>query len=471
MARIMLSRIPASGRDLEDYVAGMFQAAGYFVEKNIRQRDVADVLELDAVATSYDDPLPRSVLAEAKGGRWGFTDIFKVAGWMQYLGIDRGGFFVKDHASTPARDVALVHRTAAPLGVSLVDLGDFSDPIARFGEGGFRGLVDPVVLEVWRFSYWVERTLLDKVREDRRSMPARKGALAVLVYHDLINDHVFFIKDVAERLRRLYAAYRDHPKLSAAVASELGASQATPDEGAPRAGESFDEAARPRRRGPPRDNRVLAEALYEGKHPCVQASFYVEHRARLSILKAAIDLCCLATAAPAGGAGRDDARATLAALPATFRDGLRRLRARPTFHRYALLWQVFLWGFGGFYLADREAEEFAWLSRQTGVPRGEIGEALRAFDDLFPLPEGSWIVPIKNSPVRLMRMMPLAFRGVGAVQRLRRREAKNYDGFGAGWVGRRNLITWHNGLIQLLAGCRPKGSPDRAPAAARASAG
>src|SRR5215468_11431976 len=122
MARIALPRIPASGRDLEDYVAGLFQTAGYFVEKNIRQRDVADVLELDAVATSYDGPRPTSVLAEAKGGRWGFTDIFKVAGWMAYLGIERGGFFVKDHAASVSRDTGFVHRTVAPLRVSLVDL-------------------------------------------------------------------------------------------------------------------------------------------------------------------------------------------------------------------------------------------------------------------------------------------------------------------------------------------------------------
>jgi hypothetical protein len=431
MARVALPRIPASGRDLEDYVAGLFQAAGYFVEKNIRQRDVAEVLELDAVATSYDGPRPTSVLAEAKGGRWGFTDIFKVAGWMAYLGIERGGFFVKDRAAALTRDAGLVHRTVAPLRVSLVDLGDFSDPVARFGEGGFRGLVDPDLLEVWRFSYRVERTLLDKLRQDRRAAPDRRGPLAVLVYHDLVNDHAFFLKDPAERLRRLYQAYRAHPKLSAAVAAE-------------QAGAGFDEAVRSRPSRHP-SNPVLAEALYEGKHPSVQASLYVEHRARLSILKAAVDLCCLAPDERSLGRA-------LAGLPATFREGLRRLRGRPSFRRYALLWQVFLWGFGGFYLEGRHAGgDLGCLTRQTGVPEGEIGEALRAFDDLFPLGGGSWIVPVKDSPLRVLRMMPLAFRGVGAVQRLRRRGDSNYDGFGAGWLGRRNLIDWHNGLVRLLA--------------------
>lgn len=431
MARIALSPIPDSGHDLEDYVAGLFQAAGYFVEKNVRQRDVADVLELDTVATSYDGPTPTSVLAEAKGGRWGFTDIFKMAGWMAYLGIERGGFFVKETAATAGRDSGLLRRTTAPLKVSLVDLGDFSDPIGRFGAGGFRGLVDPILIDVWRFSYRVERTLLDKVRQDRRAAPERKGTAAVLGYHDLINDHVFFLKDVGERLHRLYAAYKGHPKLSAAVAAERG--------GAP-----FDDAVRSRGPGA-RDNPVLAEALYEGKHPCVQASLYVEHRARLAILKAAVDLCCLAPALTKGGLPDR-------ALPATFREGLRRLRERPSFRRFALLWQVFLWGFGGFYLADREEEELGWLSRQTGIPRHEVGAGLRAFDELFPLPGGSWIVPIKDSPIRVLRMVPAAFRGVGAVQRLRRRGASNYDGFGLGPLGRRRFIDWHNALVRLLAG-------------------
>jgi hypothetical protein len=253
--------------------------------------------------------------------------------------------------------------------------------------------------------------------------PARRGTAEVLGYHDVINDHVFFLKDHAERLRRLYDAYRSHPRLSAAVAAE-------------QAGAVF-EAARP---AAPPDDRIFREALYEGRHPCVQAAFYVEHRARLAILKAAVDLSCLQPE-------RD-----MSALPATFRAGLGRLRARPSFRRYALLWQVFLWGLGGFYLADREDEEFGWLSRQTGVPRDDVKVALAAFDDLFPLPAGSWIVPVKNSPLRLTRMMPLVLRGVGAVHRLRRYGARNYDGFRVGSAGRRNLIAWHNGLVRFLAG-------------------
>jgi len=432
MASIVLPSIPGSGRELEDYVASMFQAAGYFVEKNIRQRDVTDVLELDAVATSYDGLVPTSVLAEVKGGRWGFPDIFKVAGWMAYLGIGRGGFFVKAGAVGDAGAADRIHRALAPLGVSVVALGDFTDPAARLGEGGFPGRCDPLMLEVFRYAFWVERTLIDQVRAARRRSPELRGPHEVLAYHDLINDHLFFVKDVPERLARLYAAYKGHPKLSAAVAGELDGGSLSLE--APRSS---------------RFSLALADAMYEGRHPALQGSFYVEHRARLSILKAAIDLLCLEAADRLGPA--DAARAALALLPATFREGLRRLRARPSFRRYALLWQVFLWGFGGFYMADREDEEFGWLSAQTGIPREDIGKGLGAYDDLFPLAGGSWIVPVKDTPIRLTKMMPVVCRGVGAVQRLMRHRAKSYAALG-GRVTARTLTFWHNSLVRVLAG-------------------
>jgi hypothetical protein len=47
---------------------------------------------------------------------------------------------------------------------------------------------------------------------------------------------------------------------------------------------------------------------------------------------------------------------------------------------------------------------------------------------------------------------------VGAVQRLRRAGARNYDGLGLGSAGRRSLITWHNALVRLLGASSP-GAP------------
>lgn len=413
MARVELPAVPAAGRELEDYVAGLFQAAGYFVERGIHERSVTDVLELDAVATSYAAPEPTSILVEAKGGRWGFPDVFKIVGWMRYLGISKGGFFVREASS---RDLtSAVHRKIAPLGVSLVDLADFRDPVQRFKAAGFGTIREPRMTGLWRYSFWVERNLLERLRAQRRELPEAKAPASVLAYHDLIHDHVFFIKDEAERLRLLYQAYRDHPKLSLSLAALLGGGAA-----APRA--------------------TLAEALSQGMHPALQASLYIEHRARLSILKATIDLLCR------GG----EPHPGLECLPTTFREGLRALRGRPSFRRYALLWQVFLWGFGGFILADRADEEFRLLSAQTGIPEAEISHGLAAFDDLFPLSEGSWIKQLGNTSIRIAKMVPMPFRGIGALQRLRRYGARTFEDLGYTDYTARDLLRWHQSTVALL---------------------
>lgn len=75
-----LADIPKSANELEGYVSALFHASGYFVEKNITERDFTEILKLDAVATSYEADPPSSTIAEAKSGGWGFSDIFKVVG-------------------------------------------------------------------------------------------------------------------------------------------------------------------------------------------------------------------------------------------------------------------------------------------------------------------------------------------------------------------------------------------------------
>jgi len=418
MARIGLTEVPGSGRDLEDYVAGLFQAAGYFVERGIHERAFTDVLELDVVATRYDSGKPTAVLVEAKGGHWGFPDLFKVVGWMRYLDIAHGGFFIA-RDNTP-RDVPRVHDKVAPLGISLVDLADFRDSHVRFEAGGFGAIHDMFLPDLWRYSFWVERVLLDRLRALKRASPRMKGPATVLGYHDLVHDHVFFIKDRSERLALLYKAYRDHPKLSLALAGELGGAPFAPS-------------------APPSRSAILAEALRDGKHAPVQASFYVEHRGRLSILKAAIDLLC------------HDSEPSRHQLPATFREGLRVLQSRPSFQRYALVWQVFLWGFGGFYLADRADQELSWLSEQTGVPFDEVRTALHAFDDLFPLHGSSWFVRLPGTNIVAAKMVPAAFRGIGAMQRLKRYGARFYRDLGYKDATSRYLVDWHNSTVALLA--------------------
>jgi len=422
MATASLAEAPKSAAELEEYVAALFHAGGYFVEKNITERDFTEILELDAVATHYEDSLPVSVMAEAKSGRWGFSDIFKVVGWMRYLDIVRGGFFV---AKVPTGfDIAAAQTKLAPLGVALVDLGDFAKAREAFGAAGFLVVKDDLLVTIWRFSCWAERRLIEVLRSSAKSS-GLKGPRVAFEYHRLVNDGIFFVKDIQDRLAALYQAYQGHPKLSLGVAEELD-------------GQAFDPDM------PQPDNPKLREALLFGEHKILQSCFYVEHRARLAILKAAVDYVCMTEGGQVPGKLR-------AALPATFRDGVDQLRKDRAFRRYALFWQVFLWGHGGFYLKDRQAAEFQWLQEQTGVPEDEIPNALQAFDVLFPI-DGGWLTQLgAASQCVIVKMMPAPLRGIGAYHRLRRYGVKDYHELGYGDYTERDLTRWQNRLVDLLA--------------------
>ena len=319
-----------------------------------------NVLELDVVATSYEEEYPSEVLAEAKNGAWGFSDIFKVIGWMRYLGIERGAFFVsKDRTGM---DPASVHEKVSSLKMSFVHMGDFSDATGRFKHAGFPEIVDSIRMSVWRYSYWAERNLLKRLKAIARDDPYKEGPVAALNHHRLVNDLIFFTKNLRERLSLLYTAYSRHPRLACGIATEM-------------AGGKFD----PEMYDP--DNRLIKQAMYSGQYDQIQACFYLEHRARLAILKTAVDYECLVRT------GRISAASSTSfdPLPTSLKDGIERIRKERCFKLYPLFWQVFLWGFGGFYLEDRKEAEFKWLSEQTGVPADEVPRALEVFNVLFPL--------------------------------------------------------------------------------------
>lgn len=431
MAAVKLSDVPAAGADLEHYAAALFQAAGYFVERNIVQRDPTEILELDLVVTNYSPPKPTSILCEVKGGDWGYSDLFKVVGWMKYLQIDRGAFFTKKQ--TDATRAETIAAKFAPLGISLVEFGDFSSAAALFEAAGLGRLGPTENIALWRHSYALDQKLTRRVLSVSKSQRDRKGPAEVLRYHRLINDGIFFTETIVGRLHKLYDAYKDHPKMSLACAMEMDGMPFDPH---------TDATA----------NDRLGEAMREGKHPILQASMYLEHRARLSILKAAVDFACTF---PDGinPPTKDDFSwdyFLFEDLPDTFKHGLVWLRQQPSYWLYALFWQQFLWGWGGFYLDDREEAEFAWMSAASGIPVDEIPTALRAFDHFFPLPQG-WFVTPGWTAARVVRMMPTYFEGIGAHHR-----RQTYDVQGSfavlncpGYTSQ-DLARWNNCAVSFL---------------------
>ena len=64
----------------------------------------------------------------------------------------------------------------------------------------------------------------------------------------------------------------------------------------------------------------------------------------------------------------------------------------------------------------------------TGVPVNEIPTALGAFDALFP---NSWVVQNGPSQCVIVKLVPWAFRGIGAFHRLFRYGVEEYSKIGS----------------------------------------
>ena len=418
-----LSKVPG-GKELEDFVAALLQCTGHFVEKNIQERDV---LELDIVATRYGEAGPEHRVFEVKGGNWGFSEVFKLLGWMTYLQINAGAFV----ATVPPqdRDVAFYCDRCEKVNIKLLVIDDFDTAGDRFDSGGF-GRADDLLREIWRYSFWIERCLIEALRDAKRANPEALAPREALRYYNLINNGVFFARHPTERVGMLYDAYQEHPMLTLGAAREM-------------AGAAFDADT-------PGTSPLIGEALRQRKHLLLQACMYLEHKARLAILKGAVDYLCQDEEREGAG-GPQIIDLSTVGLPSSFRHALSRIKEQPHFWLYPLFWQVFLWGWGGFILNDREKEEFEELSRQTGLPVESIPTALEAFDWLFPLSGGSWFTQMPTASYRLVRLAPSPFCGIGAFQRLKRNDVEQYlDLSLGGQYTVRDMGTWHNSAATLL---------------------
>jgi hypothetical protein len=292
--------------------------------------------------------------------------------------------------------------------------------------------VDSISYQVWRYIYAQERALIKYVRARVKGEPELFGPKEVLRYYELINDEIFFQPDEYERVRGLYEAFQEHPKLSLGIARELQ-------------GDVFDCT------GTDPTNQAIRDAIYHGQHDLLQACFYVEHRARLAILKAAVDLAMSnREPKPALAAGREVIFTELDFLPDNFRRGLDALREDQYAACYPLFWQVFTWAFGGFLLDNLKEQECVCLESLTGIPRDQIENAIGAFDCFFPK-STPWFMYPHRSRCRVLQFVPMPIQGLGAFHRKLRYAVEDYNDLGDNDYTERDLRKWHNVGYELLA--------------------
>jgi hypothetical protein len=440
MASIALPELPV-GDEFEEYVSAYFQCGGFYVDRRLIDRGADEVLELDIITTDYrPEGVPDIRLLEIKSGGWGVSDIFKVKGWMDYLQLSDGKFIVR--VGREDKVLEFVIEKAKKLGIDLIHIPNLSETAEKLKSLTTLDACTGYEIKLWRFSYWTERNLLKRLYASKRKERDVRGYEALAEYFHLVNNKTFFTENIIDRVEELYRTFQKFPNISAKCASE---SLGLPFD------DEYEEVP----------EEVFKETYYECRLNDMAISCFVEHRARLAILKNAIDYIIYREAGDEakttatdsmriGGLERKWSR--LEFLPKAFRDGLTEIAEEPYCHRYPVFWQWFLWFFGGFVLTDLKDREHELFARYTGVPASEIPNALGAYEKLFPMKRGWFVDLAPNSRIETIKMMSMPFMGVGAnVRRLAYADSKDFEKIPTGGQFTvADLKKWNNVAVDLL---------------------
>jgi hypothetical protein len=435
MASIVLPDSPKD-YEFEEFISAFFHTGGYYVERNIIEKDIESVLELDIISTNYNESIPDVQIFEVKSSEWGFPDIFKVRGWMDYLKMPKAGFI----AHKEKRNIEFLKERAKSLGVTVVVVSDLN--LSKEALSEIIGNVEIIDIDIaiWRFSYWVERNLLKHLKKCKNGDTGKKCYKNLDDYLFEINSGVFFTENLIEKSIQLYGAYQKYPHISAKCGNEL-------------TGNDFDEDCKIL------PTPVFKDTFYKCDYTDIQISTFIEHRARLAVLKSAIDYLLYKNAGiidkinevPILTINGKVFMTSFDSLPSTFRNGLEKISTHKYFNRYPVFWQWFIWIFGGFILKDYEEKEYQLLSQKTGIPVEEIPNALDSYQILFPVQDG-WFMDLAQSNIRVMKMFPVPFMGVGAnYRRYVYAPSRKFDELKlTGMHTRGDLSKWNNLTIKVL---------------------
>lgn len=378
-------------KDYEDYICAYFQSGGLYVEKSIIHRETEEILELDIIFTDFDSDNVSRKLVEIKSGNWGFNEIFKVKGWLVYLKIDDGIFIIKKTRNS----FDYFKRKASELSVELIDNSDLSKTNECLGKF-LHQPAEEKEIETLRFSYLLERKLLKQIKDLKKEQPENQGFKNLDDYFFKINSGTFFSSSPVRRIKKLFETFIKYKNITAKICYELETGKYD---------ENVEELS----------NECFKSLFYKGENSPLQIALYIEHMARLTILKSCTEHL-LRNHKETFWEDKFSESLDYLSIPQTIKHGLEVLVKEPFFHRYPVFWQFFTYVMGGFILTDLRDKEYAYISENTGIPVEEIPNAFDSFNKLFPKP-GGWMFTMPRSNIEWHRFFPIPFSGVGANHR------------------------------------------------------
>ena len=400
MVTITLPDLP-EGREFEELISAYFQIGGYYIERNIIERRSEEILEIDLILTNYCGDIPEIYLVEAKSKSWGYADVFKVRGWMDYLKQQKGIFITKQE-KTDRENVSNLGKKLSIDIISNPNVAQIRNLLKRYF---IRNNYNSRDLAFWRFSYWIERQLEKKLKKEKKNHLDLKRYIALDKYYFDVKNKLFFTENTIEKIRELYKCYETYPHISAKCGNEV-------------LGNNFNDDINNL------PNEIFNETYYKCELTDISISTYIEYYARLTILKSAVDYLIYKEQGDMSKAkdyfkiGRQEV-STLDFLPSTFTEGLKELSKHKYYKLYPVFWQWFLWYFGGFILLDYEKQDFEFLAEKTGLCVDQIPLALEAFDILFPNENSGWLMDLSGYGIniKILKMFSTPFIGLGATVR------------------------------------------------------
>lgn len=378
-------------KDYEDYICAYFQSGGLYVEKSIIHRETEEILELDIIFTDFASDNVTRKLVEIKSGNWGFNEIFKVKGWLVYLKMEDGIFIIKKTKDS----FHYFKRKANELSVELIDNSDLSKTNECLGKF-LHQPAEEKEIETLRFSYLLERKLLKHIKELKREHQDSQGFKNRDDYFFKINSGTFFSNSPVSRIKQLFETFIKYKNITAKICYELESGKYD---------ENVEELT----------SECFKSLFYKGENSPLQIALYIEHMARLTILKSCTEHL-LRNHKDSFWEDKFSESLDYLSIPQTIKNGLEVLVKEPFFHRYPVFWQFFTYVMGGFILTDLRDKEYTYISENTGIPVEEIPNAFDSFNKLFPKP-GGWMFAMPRSNIEWHMFFPIPFSGVGANHR------------------------------------------------------
>ncbi len=402
--------LPVSPTDLDykDLVIAALISLGYYFEARLILRSGSEeVLEFDAIVTPTNNYQQRCIV-EVKSGNWGNSDIFKLAGQVQYTG-NESAWLVHLKPQDNEKNRA-TRQVCSVLPVTCIHLTR-DQVLNRDAAPIFPRAMEQTQREysVVKAAWWsrmadryAHKCFVHWSKSFGKEPPA--PVVAALAYQKAM-DSSLLAHSPHERALALYDAYHATPRLLQEVAAIGGKDVKS----------------------------INSEAWNTSGQMHLQYLMTLRSRARVAIIKNAYDQILRE-----GSQARLDDR-----FPASFISGMKSLEAHPYPERVPFFFQTFAEILGGFYY-PLDPDDRRLVSDVTSMPIENVASTIRLMNEFFPYPPG-WTNDIRGLELSSIKFVPAYMRGVGCIYR------QNVYGRG----GRMGTTEWYRALYELLKKARP----------------